>query len=588
MPKRIHKIAALLLALMLFLSAPIRAAAASDDSVLPSGIAKENIGAEIEAFTAAHEDTMAGMAVSVFDRTDILYQNYFGHGDIANGLAVTPDTVFEWGSATKLLVWVSVMQLIEQGKLEMDADIQQYLPEDFLRNLRFDTPVTMGNLMNHDAGFEETLVGMFTHREDRILSLEDYLTHVQPRQVFAPGEVTAYSNWGVALAGYIVERVGGMPFYEYVHENIFTPLGMEHSALNADLSDNPWVKQQRQSLECYTADGTLMPECMIYFSMYPAGSCTSTLEDFTAFGQALLDRESPLFRDPATYDTFLEPTSYFGDTEIPLNHHGMWAIQMYAAPVIGHGGNTAGCSSYLLLDVENGVGMMVMTNQSNERIFNREMPELVFGKYEGEALDFTGFAMNARTIYGGPLKLQKLLNIVRIIPENTAGAVSVLSQRNGIQKITIPYGDYLVLSTPELICQLLPLVLWALALLFCLIRLIALGIGWIVRKIRRRMPRKKVRKWTVAACIAQLLPLIPAAVALVMLLTWRQWPLWTYDLVFGTFLVWTAVYVGLILWGIRDMVRRKQAQIGSVAAIVSLVISIANILYWELGAFWRL
>lgn len=584
----VERIVSALLATLFLLCCPIRASAVSEKNTLPSGIAKENIGAEIEAFAAAHLDTMAGMAVSVFDRTDILYQNYFGYADIANELPVGADTVFEWGSATKLLVWVSVMQLVEQGKLDLDADIQQYLPEGFLKNLCFEESVTMLNLMNHNAGFEETLVGMFTHREDRILSLEDYLTRIQPRQVFAPGEVTAYSNWGVALAGFIVERVSGMPFYEYVDENIFSPLEMEHSALNASLSDNLWVKHQRKSLECYTADGTLMPECMVYFSMYPAGSCTSTLEDFTAFGRALLDRESPLFRDPATYDAFLEPTSFFGDTEIPLNHHGMWAIQMYATPVIGHGGNTAGCSAYLLLDVENGVGMTVMTNQANERTFNREMPELVFGKYEGENLEFTGFAMNARTIYGGPLKLQKLLNIVRITPENTAGAVSVFSQREGMQKITIPYGDYLVLSTPELICQLLPLVLWVLALLFCLIRLIVLGIGWIVRKIRRRMPHKKVRKWTVAASFAQLLPLIPLVFAFLSLLTWKQWPLWCYDLVFGAFLVWSVVYAGLIFWGIRDMVRRRRAQLGSVAVIVSLVISIANILYWELGAFWRL
>lgn len=166
-------------------------------------------------------------------------------------------------------------------------------------------------------------MGMFTHREERILSLEDYLTAIQPRQVFAPGQATAYSNWGVALAGFIVERVSGVPFYEYVRENIFFPLGMDHSALNASLSDNPWVKEQREKLQCYTADGTLMPESMVYFSMYPAGSCTSTLEDFTAFGRALLDRESPLFHESSTYDAFLEPTSYFGDTEIPLNHHGM-------------------------------------------------------------------------------------------------------------------------------------------------------------------------------------------------------------------------------------------------------------------------
>ena len=242
----------------------------------------------------------------------------------------------------------------------------------------------------------------------------------------------------------------------------------------------------------------------------------------------------------------------------------------------------------LLLDVEKGVGMTVMTKQANERIFNREMPEIIFGSYGGEPLDFTGYTMNARTIYGGPLKLHKLLNIVRITPENTAGAVSVLSRGEGMQKITIPYGDYLVLSLPELICQLLPLVLWVLALLYCLIRLIVLGIGWIVRKIRRRMPRKKVRKWTVAACFAQLLPLIPLVFAYLSLLNWKQWPLWGYDLAFGSFLIWAVLYAGQIFWGIRDMVRYKRAQIGSVAAVATLMISIANILYWELGAFWRL
>ena len=588
MINRMKKLAAAFLAILFMAVTPVHAESASGEQGIPSELAENEVGNAIETFVLANQDTTAGMAVSVFDHSSVICQEYFGYADIANCVAVNRDTVFEWGSATKLLVWVSAMQLWEQGKLDLNGDILQYLPEGFLRNLRHDAPVTMLNLMNHDAGFEETLVGMFTHREDRILSLEDYLTRIQPRQVFAPGEVTAYSNWGVALAGFIVERISGMPFYEYVHENIFIPLGMEHSALNADLSDNPWVEQQRQSLECYTAGGTLMPECMIYFSMYPAGSCTSTLEDFTAFGRALLDRESPLFRDPATYDAFLEPTSFFGDAEIPLNHHGMWAIQMYATPVIGHGGNTAGCSAYLLLDVENGVGMTVMTNQANERTFNREMPELVFGKYEGEALDFTGFAMSARTIYGGPLKLQKLLNIVHISPENTAGAVSILSQREGMQKITMPYGDYLVMSAPELIKQILAALIWVLALLFCLIRLIILGIGWTVRMIRRRMPRRKIRKWTVVACIAQLLPMVPFVFAFLSLLNWKQWPLWCYDLVFGAFLAWAVVDAGLILWGVRDMVKRKRADACSVAVMVSLVISVVNIFYWELGAFWRL
>lgn len=579
---------AFLLALWMLISCPICAEAASAEDIFPSGIPADAIGKEIEAFAAEQEASTAGMAVSVFSRSSVIYQNYFGHSNVEAGTAVAQDTVFEWGSATKLLVWVSIMQLWEQGKLDLHGDIRQYLPEDFLRNISFDAPVTMLNLMNHDAGFEDTLVGMSTHREERIRSLEDYLADIQPQQVFAPGEVTVYSNWGVALAGFIVERISGMPFYSYVHENIFAPLGMAHSALNADLSDNLWVRQQRQKLECYTADGKLIPDCMIYITMYPAGMCTSTLEDFTVFAQALLDRESPLFRDEATYDTFLEPSAYYGNTDIPLNHHGLWALGMYGVPVIGHGGNTAGCSAYLLLDVENGIGMTVMTNQSGEQIFNREMPELVFGSYDGEPLDFSGYTMNARTVWSGPLKLQKLLSIIHITPQTTAGAVSVLSEENGIQKLTAPYGDYLVMSVPQLIGQLLPALLWVLALLFCLLNLILRGIGSVIHKLRHRMPGKRIRKWTVVACVLQILPLIPVISAVMTFYSWKQWPLWLYDLVFGSFLVWPVVYGGLILWGVRNMIRHKRADIYSVAVIASLVVSVINILYWELGAFWRL
>lgn len=586
MRNRNGRIAAITLSVLLLLAEPVRAAASGD--VLPSGVAKEDIGYQIENYAAEHGDTMAGMAVSVFGCSSVIYRNYFGYSDTAGKIAVDKDTVFEWGSATKLLVWVSAMQLWEQGKLDLNADIQQYLPEGFLKNLRFDEPVTMLNLMNHDAGFEETLVGMFTHCEDRILSLEDYLTSVQPRQIFAPGEVTAYSNWGVALAGYIVEQVSGMPFYTYVHKHIFAPLGMEHSALNADLSDNLWVKQQREKLECYTTAGALIPECMNYIIMYPAGMCTSTLEDFSAFGQALLDRESVLFRDPATYDVFMEPTAYFGDTDISLNHHGLWAVRMYGTPVIGHGGNTAGCSAYLLLDIQNGIGMTVMTNQANERVFNREMPELVFGRYEGSALDFSGYVMNARTVYGGPLKLQKLLSIIHLTPERTAGAVSVLSEHGGIRKVTAPYGDYLVMTLPELVRQFLPVLLWVLGLLFCLLYPILRGVRWLTGRLRGRAGIKPAAKWTVAACVCQLLPLIPVVPAVMTFYSWDQWAMWQYDMVFGAFLVWAAVYAGFVFYGIRDMAKRRSADFCSVAATVSLVISIINIFYWELGAFWRL
>lgn len=562
--------------------------AAATEAVLPSGVPADTIGEEIETYVAEHEDTMAGLSVSVFRRDSVLYRNYFGYADTENRVKVDENTVMEWGSVTKLLVWVSAMQLWEQEKLDLEADICEYLPDGFLRNIEYDEPITMLHLMNHNAGFEDSIVGMMTPEEDQIISLEEYLRTIQPRQVFAPGEIAAYSNWGVALAGYIVERISGMPFYEYAHTHIFAPLGMEHSALNAGLSDNNWVKLQRKNLECYTTAGELIPNCWHHIIMYPAGMCTSTLADFEAFAMALLDRESPLFADPATHDVFVSPSDYFGDTDIPLNHHGMWAEAYYSVHVIGHGGNTMGCSAKLLLDLKNGVGMVVMTNQSGESVFNYDMTELVFGKCSYEPLDFTGRMYSCRTTFHGPLKLNRLVSAYTVTPAGFEGALYVLAESNGVTKITAPGGggDYIVTTLPEILLFGLPVILWAAALLFCLLSLLVRPIYRLVRKLRHRPIRIPPQRWATLACILQPLAVLPIIPVILTLTSGNQWPVWVYRAVFGSYLIYAAVFAVLAVHGIVKMCRQKRWTFFSTAVVITLLISIFNIFYWELGYFW--
>ena len=109
--------------------------------------------------------------------------------------------------------------------------------------------------MNHRAGFQEYYTDMMLRVDQPFVSLEESLRYDQPEQVFEPDTVTAYSNWGVALAGFIVERISGESFVDYVHENIFEPLGMKDSALASDLMDNPSVRERRDKLVCY--NGTI-------------------------------------------------------------------------------------------------------------------------------------------------------------------------------------------------------------------------------------------------------------------------------------------------------------------------------------------
>ena len=117
----------------------------------------DNIAAQIDEFVKEHSDTTAGMSVSVFDKDNAVYNGYYGYSDIENKVSVDEDTVMEWGSVSKLLIWVSVMQLKEQGLIDLESDVKKYLPDDFVQKLNYTETITMFDLMNHKAGFEERI-----------------------------------------------------------------------------------------------------------------------------------------------------------------------------------------------------------------------------------------------------------------------------------------------------------------------------------------------------------------------------------------------------------------------------------------------
>ncbi len=120
-------------------------AAASAQQEFPSGTNADTVGAAIDSFYAEHEKECASFSAIVFAGDEVIYSGYYGTTD-ENGTAADENTVYEWGSISKLFVWVSAMQLHEQGKLDLNADIRTYLPEDFFRKLSYDDPITMLNL----------------------------------------------------------------------------------------------------------------------------------------------------------------------------------------------------------------------------------------------------------------------------------------------------------------------------------------------------------------------------------------------------------------------------------------------------------
>lgn len=549
------------------------------------GLAENDYARRIEDYVAAHEETTAGVSVAVFDAEGTLYEGYFGHADISAGLPMTADAVVEWGSVTKLLVWVSAMQQVEQGTLDLNADVRTYLPEGFLRNLRYDEPLTMLHLMNHQPGFEENYVGLWSPRAEEIVSLEDILRRHQPRQVYRPGTVTAYSNWGVALAGYIVERVSGQPVADYVQANIFAPLGMTRSALRPDLSDNAYVQAMRPSLQCYTTDCTPIDSAFQYIIMYPAGMCTSTLQDFARFGSALLRRDEALLR-PETWSELFAPTStYGGESDAPLNAHGFW-FHEFGVTMLGHGGNTKGCSSQLRFSPEAGVGMAVMTNQSSEFVYNEDLYAHLFGEYTGQPTDFRGWTVSARTVLTGPLRFAKLTALMPltdgIVEAYLTGSRTELNDTGDVRRIAMTYGDLLVTPFWQLLPELLLTGLWILCHMAWLAGLILLCIP----RIRRSLPRA-LRRWSLAVCTVSFVPLAGIVPVAASLLSLNFLPAWCYQLISGMILAAAAVIAVLFICGltvVRPETRRQR--ICRRVLLFSLIVSFVNISFWQLGAFW--
>src|SRR2546423_13336768 len=183
------------------------------DALIPSQLRNRNI---------------AGAVVSVVKDGQVLFQKGYGYADVEGKKPVLPDqTLFRPGSISKLFTAIAVMQLVEQGKLDLDRDVNEYI--DFAIPKTYPEPVTLRRLLTHTAGFEEVLKNLFVASQQQMKPLHDYLVAALPARIFPPGKVAAYSNYGLTVAGYIVERVSGEKFESYIDNHILKPLKMQSS-----------------------------------------------------------------------------------------------------------------------------------------------------------------------------------------------------------------------------------------------------------------------------------------------------------------------------------------------------------------------
>src|SRR5271156_6003120 len=287
------------------------ARAAAPDSSASKGhdLTADDLGAFFDGLITeqiGHAD-IAGAVVAVVKDGKLLYAKGFGYADVAKKNPVNPETtMFRPGSISKTFTWTAVMQQVQAGKIDLDGDINQYL--DFKIPDYDGKPVTMRQLMTHSEGFSDAAKDLIVTDPKRVKGLDVMLRGAVPARIFPPGVVPAYSNYGASLAGYIVQRVSGEPFDDYVAHHIFMPLGMTHSTFVQPL---PGKFAADMSKGYRVASRPAGPYELV--TLPPAGALATSgsdmarfmiahLQDGTYQGQSILDAKtaelmhSPQFR----------------------------------------------------------------------------------------------------------------------------------------------------------------------------------------------------------------------------------------------------------------------------------------------------
>ncbi len=304
-------------------------------------------------------DDIAGATIAVVKDGKVLFARGYGYADIKGKKPVSADeTLFRPGSVSKLFTWTAVMQLTEQGKLDLDRDVNGYL--DFRIPDAFGKPITLKNLLTHTPGFEEQIKDLFSI-DSAPPQLGQYLkTHI-PRRIFPPGTIPAYSNYGASLAGYIVERVSGRPFNEYINENIFKPLGMTHSTFVQPLPA-AFSSQMSSGYKLGSDD----PKPFEVVNVPPAGSLSSSAADMARFIIAhLQDGQFGGARILRPETARLMHSRLFAlDDAANGMAYGFYEESRNGHRIIGHGGDTQYFHSDLHLVLDAGVGFFVSYNSA--------------------------------------------------------------------------------------------------------------------------------------------------------------------------------------------------------------------------------
>ena len=356
-------------------------------NVLPLGVARAQAPAcaagldssstslDSAIVAAMRQQLVPGAALAIVRDGRVERLAGYGCANIEQAVRVDPrTTVFHIASVSKPFVALASVQLAARGTLDLEADVNRYL-----RGMQvpagWNRPITLHDLLTHTAGLEESVVGYAARTPADIRPLGEFLAAKLPRRGWAPGDVTAYSNYGYALAGYVVESVTRMSFADYVRSEIFTPLGMSRSSfaqpMPPDLERDAAVSYRCSANACER----IAPD---YRSAYPPGGMVTTAEDMARFilaelGVAIDGRR--MLSDSIRLLTHRRQFSQ--DPALPGHTYGFAEEMLAGTRALSHAGGASGYTSFVVLVPERQFGAFLVANGGSSRFGSAALSAIV-------------------------------------------------------------------------------------------------------------------------------------------------------------------------------------------------------------------
>jgi CubicO group peptidase (beta-lactamase class C family) len=405
----------------------------------------------------AHLDAYnsAGATISVVKDGEIFFAKGYGYADVEAKKKVEADkTLFRIGSVSKLFVWTAVMQLVEQGKIDLDEDINNYLTTFQIPPYE-GKPVTMANLMTHSAGFEDYVVGLFAKDEESLSPLGKILAEQIPARVRPPSLHSSYSNHGTGMAMYIVELASGIPWETYLQDNILGPLGMSHTTFTQPTPSS--LADDMSKGYSSSDDGNFKEEDFEYIPLAPVGACGSTATDMAVFMMAHLQ-----FGQYGDVRILEEATARQMQSELFRHHpnvspmgHGFIIVDTNGERIVGHGGDSEWFHTELALLPKHNLGLFVSHNTDSggeartkllEQFMDRYFPapeQPAFAsrdEFSTKLGRFTGFYRPNRYSHRSIAKLVALLGVE--VKGSEDGALVLLGKKfHEVEPLTFRQED---------------------------------------------------------------------------------------------------------------------------------------------------